>query len=73
MLCIYKICNVSVKTWKENSINIIIIKNEEDKREVWIKMRDMQHKLGMTNMFDLTIKQFRCIYNKKRKYYKTRK
>ena len=36
-------------------------------------MRDIQDKLGVKNMSDLTIKEIEDIYNKKKGYFKTRK
>ena len=44
-----------------------MIKNEENKPEIWIKMQDIQTNLDAKNMSDLTIKEIEGIYNIKRK------
>ena len=58
---------VSAKTWDKNGIHMKIIKNEESKLEIWLRMQDMQINLGVKNMSDLTIKEVESIYNRKRK------
>ena len=58
---------VSAKTWDKNGIHMKIIKNEENKLEIWLRMQDIQINLGVKNMSDLTIKEVESIYNRKRK------
>ena len=58
---------ISAETREESDIHIRIIKNEENKSEIWLKIHDIQDKLGVKNMSDLTIKEIEGIYNKKRK------
>ena len=52
---------------EKSGINMRAIKNEENKLEISLKVRDIQDKLGVKNMCDLTIKEIEGIYNKKRK------
>ena len=63
----YKMVKISAQTWKKSGIGMIIIKNEENKLEIWLKMIDIQIKLGVKNMSDLSIKEIEVIYNKKMK------
>ena len=52
---------------------MIIIKNEENKLEIWLKMCDIQTKLGVKSMSDLSIKEIEGIYNKKGKILQQKK
>ena len=58
---------VSAKPWDKNGIHMKIIKNEESKLEIWLRMQDIQINLGVKNISDLTIKEVESIYNRKRK------
>ena len=51
---------------EKSGVNMRTIKNEENKLEIPLKVRDIQDKLGVKNMCDLTIKEIEGIYNKKR-------
>ena len=55
---------ISAETWIRNDIIIGICKSEENKLEIWLKMRDIQDKLGVKNMSYLAIKKIEGIYNK---------
>ena len=55
---------ISAETWIRNDIIIRICKSEENKLEIWLKMRDIQDKLGVKNMSYLAIKKIEGIYNK---------
>ena len=50
-----------------------IIRNEENKLEIWLRMQDIQLNLGAKNISDLTIKEIKGIYNKKGKIVQERK
>ena len=54
---------ISAETSKNNSINTIIVNNEEKKPVIWLKMHDMQDEVGVKNMSDLTIKEIKGIFN----------
>ena len=54
---------ISAETSKNNSINTIIVNNEENKPVIWLKMHDMQDEVGVKNMSDLTIKEIKGIFN----------
>ena len=58
---------VSAKTWEKSSIRMRIIKNEENKLEIWLNRHDIQHRLGVKSISDMTIKEIEGLYNKKRK------
>ena len=47
-------------------IKLMIIRNEKNKLEIWLKIHDIQDKLGVKNMSDLVIKEIEGIYNEKR-------
>ena len=49
----------------KSGIHIRIIKNEENKTEIWLRMHDIKDKLGVKNVSDLTIKEIEDIYIKK--------
>ena len=55
---------ITAETWKEGGINMRIIKNEENKLEIWLKIHDIRDKLGVKSMSDLMIKEIKGIYNK---------
>ena len=40
---------------------MIITRNKENKLEIWIKMCDIQDKLGVKNMYNLSIKAIKGI------------
>ena len=55
---------IRAETWIRNDINMRVIKNEKkNKLEIWLKMCDIQDKLGVKNMSDLAIKEIEGIYN----------
>ena len=58
---------ITAETWKEGGINMRIIKNEENKLEIWLKIHDIRDKLGVISMSDLMIKEIKGIYNKEDK------
>ena len=47
-------------------IKLMIIRNEKNKLEIWLKIHHIQDKLGVKNMSDLVIKEIEGIYNEKR-------
>ena len=61
---IYQVFKVS-ETWIKSGIHIKLSRNEENELKIWLKMLDIQDKLGAKNMPDLTIKEIEGIYNKK--------
>ena len=52
----------SAETYEKNGIHTIIIKNEKNKPVIWLKMHDIQDKLGVKSMSDLTIKEIKGIF-----------
>ena len=53
----------STQTWEEGGVKVIIHKNTV----MWLKMLDIQTRVGVKHMSDLTIKEIEDIYNKKMK------
>ena len=56
---------IKTEAWKKCGIKMVIHRNEENKLDLWLKMRHIQDKLGVKNMPDLTIKEIEGIHNKK--------
>ena len=57
---------ISVDTYAENSINTIAVPKEDSKAVLWIKMDDMQDKLSVKNIFEMTKEAIKGIYETKR-------
>ena len=52
---------------EKNGIETAIFNNlTKNKKELWLKMHDIQVELGFKEMTDLTMKEIKWIYNKKR-------
>ena len=58
---------------EKSGIHMRIIRNEENKLEIWLRMQDIQLNLGAKNISDLTIKEIKGIYNKKGKIVQEKK
>ena len=48
---------INSKAWEKCVIEIIIIRNKENKLELWLKMLDIQDKLDAKNMKAFIIKK----------------
>ena len=57
---------ISVDTYAENSINTIAVPKEDSKAVLWINMDDMQDKLSVKNIFEMTKEAIKGIYETKR-------
>ena len=57
-----KIIDINGNTYAENCVHTVKVIRKEDKSVSWIKMHDIQEKLGARNMSDLTIKAIKGIY-----------
>ena len=57
--------DISVDTYAENCVHTMKVIKRDNKSTLWIKMRDIQDKLGVKNMSDLTIKAIKGIYKTK--------
>ena len=56
--------NISAETWKKCGIKTAILNNRtKNKKELWLKMRDVQDELGVKNMSDLVRKEIFGIFN----------
>ena len=58
----YKMFKTSVETYAENCIHTITVHKKHNKSVLWVKMCDIQDKLVVKNMSDLTIKAVKGIY-----------
>ena len=47
--------DINAKTCAENCVHTINVTKRDNKSILWIKMHDIQDKLGVRNMSDLTI------------------
>ena len=56
---------ISVEAYAENCIHIITIHKKLNKTVLWIKIYDIQDKLGVKNMSDLVRKEIMGISNTK--------
>ena len=56
---------ISLDTYAENSINTITVHKEDSKAVVWIKMDDVQDKLSVKNIFEMTKEAIKGIYETK--------
>ena len=53
-LCMYKIYLISAEEYKNANVEFLTIKTTS---EIWVKMKDVQNGLGVTNMPDLVLKE----------------
>ena len=54
---------INAKSYAENCVHTINVIKKDNKSVLWIKMHDIQDKMGVKNISDLTIKAIRCIYS----------
>ena len=57
--------DVNAGTYAENCVLSTTVHKKDNKSVLWIKMHDIQDKLGVKNMSCLTIKAIKDIYNTK--------
>ena len=55
--------NINSNTYAENCIYTIKVIKKGNKSVLWVKMHDIQDKLGVKNMYDFTIKSIKDIYD----------
>ena len=60
-----KMFKISVETYDENCVHTTAVHKKDNKTVLWIKIHDIQVKLVVKNMSDLTIKVIKGIYNTK--------
>ena len=56
---------ISVETYDESCVHVTAVHKKDNKTVLWIKIHDIQVKLVVKNMSDLTIKVIKGIYNTK--------
>ena len=61
-LCMYKMYLISAEGYKNANVEFLTIKTTS---EIWVKMKDVQNGLGVTNMSDLILKELYGIYKTK--------
>ena len=54
---IYKMVRINSKAWGKCAIEIIIIRNKENKPEIWLNMSDIQDKLDVKKIKAFIIKK----------------
>ena len=58
----YKMYLISAEGYKNANVEFLTIKTTS---EIWVKMKDVQNGLGVTNMSDLILKELYGIYKTK--------
>ena len=65
----YKMSFITKKTWENCGINTIVYHNKKKNlNEFWLKMCDIERRLGLVNVCDSTVKRIESYYDKKIKY-----
>ena len=57
--------DISADMFAKSHIHTLIVHKKGNKSELWIKIHDIQDKLGVKNSYDLTIKAIKGIYETK--------
>ena len=57
--------DISADMFAKSHIHRLIVHKKDNKSELWIKIHDIQDKLGVKNSYDLTIKAIKGIYETK--------
>ena len=55
--------DINADTHAKNWIHTVKVSKKDNKSVLLIRMHDIQDKLGVKKMSDLTIKAIKCIYN----------
>ena len=55
--------DISADTYPENCVHTINVIKKDNKLVLWVNMHDIKDKLGVKNMFDLTINAIKSIYD----------